>query len=389
LENKPAPLRSGFTTGTAAAAAVKAALTQIVFGLAPDAVDVLLLTGDRIRIPVHRCASIADGKASATVIKDAGDDPDVTHHAEIGAVVTLIRNAKIAAVRSTAPLPASPRWEEETTGSGADISIQIIGGEGVGQVTLPGLEIPPGEAAINSGPRKMIVQAVHDVLNDSGLNASVTTEIFVPEGQRLAEKTMNARLGILGGISILGTTGIVRPMSHDAYTASIASALSVARAGGCDQVVQTTGRRSERFAQTALPEIPHIGFVQIGDFFKFSLETASQKGFRQITLAVLFGKAVKMAQGFAHTHAAKSDLSLSVLAEWALTVTGNNTFSSHLSQANTARGALGLIMEAHPAMVAEVGRRMLLSARQFAGKNIALQAMIFDYTGQVLYRDES
>ena len=370
MEDHPAQLRSGFTTGTAAAAAVKAALARIVTGLAPDAVDVLLLTGDRIRIPVHHCRSISYEQASATVIKDAGDDPDVTHHAEIGAIVTVVRST-------------------DTFDPDAPLDIQITGGEGVGQVTLPGLEIPPGQAAINPGPRKMIVQAVHDVLDGKVLNAKVTAEIFVPEGRRLAEKTMNARLGIHGGISILGTTDIVRPMSHDAYAASIASALSVARAGGCDHTVLTTGRRSERFAQAALPDIPGIGFVQIGDFFKFSLETASQKYFKQITLAVLFGKAVKMAQGFAHTHAAKSDLSLSVLAEWARVVTQDNAFCSHLSQANTAREALSLIMEAHPAMVAEVGRRMLLSARQFAGADIALQAVIFDYTGQVLYSAKS
>jgi len=363
-------LKSGFTTGTAAAAAAKAAAIQLVSGCAPDAVDIRLLTGDSIRIPVHCCRLISGCQAVATVIKDAGDDPDVTHHAEIGAIVTVVRRT-------------------DTFDPDAPLDIQITGGEGVGQVTLPGLEIPPGQAAINPGPRKMIVQAVHDVLDGKVLNARVTTEIFVPEGRRLAEKTMNARLGILGGISILGTTGIVRPMSHDAYAASIASALSVARAGGCDQAVLTTGRRSERFAQATLPDIPCIGFVQIGDFFKFSLETASKKGFRRIILAVLFGKAVKMAQGFAHTHAARSDLSLTVLAEWALAVTQDKAFSARLSLANTAREALSLIMEAHPAMVAEVGRRMLLSARQFAGADIALQAVIFDYTGQVLYSAES
>ncbi len=145
----------------------------------------------------------------------------------------------------------------------------------------------------------------------------------MPKGRLLAEKTLNARLGILGGISILGTTGIVRPMSHEAYEATIVSSLSVARAGGCGRVVLTTGRRSERFAQSAMPDLPEIAFIQIGDFFKISLEAAAQKGIAGITLAVLFGKAVKMAQGFAHTHAAKSDLSLAVLSEWAMEVTSD------------------------------------------------------------------
>jgi cobalt-precorrin-5B (C1)-methyltransferase len=370
-------LKSGFTTGTAAAAAAKAALTRIVMDADPFYVDILLLTGDRIRIPVHGCKLISGCRASATVIKDAGDDPDVTHGAEIGAIVTLCAAADFQKNRSV--------------GNGNEpLHVTITGGEGVGQVTLPGLEIPPGEPAINPGPRKMIVQAIKDVLDDQQLKqtdkaAAVNVEVFVPKGRLLAEKTLNARLGIIGGISILGTTGIVRPMSHEAYEATIASSLSVARAGGCDRVILTTGRRSERFAQATIRDLPQIAFIQIGDFFKTSLEVASQKGFTQITLAVLFGKAIKMAQGFAHTHAAKSDLSLSVLTEWATAVTNDKEFSKRLSLANTARHALAMIMESHPALISDVGRRMIASARRFTGTNVALQAMIFDYTGRVLY----
>ena len=290
-------LKSGFTTGTAAAAAAKAAAILLVSGCAPDVVDIRLLTGDSIRIPVHRSRLISGCQAVATVIKDAGDDPDVTHGAEIGAVVTCYRRSNDFTMQEEAGGKRHPR-------------IVITGGEGVGQVTLPGLEIPPGQAAINLGPRKMIDQAIEDVLDVRFVDDKITVQIFVPEGRRLAEKTMNARLGILGGISILGTTGIVRPMSHEAYVATIASSLSVARAAGCSQVVLTTGRRSERFAQSVFPVLPALGFIQIGDFFKLALQAASQNGFTRITLAVLFGKAVKMAQGFAHTHAAKADLSL-------------------------------------------------------------------------------
>jgi cobalt-precorrin-5B (C1)-methyltransferase len=161
--------------------------------------------------------------------------------------------------------------------------------------------------------------------------------------------------------------------------------LSVARAGGCDRAILTTGRRSERFAQAAIPGLPEIAFIQIGDFFKISLEAASQKGFSTITLAVLFGKAMKMAQGFAHTHAAKSDLSLAVLSEWAIAATHDREFSRCLSLANTARQALSMIMESHPAMISEVGRRMIASARRFAGADVTIQGMIFDYAGKVLY----
>jgi cobalt-precorrin-5B (C1)-methyltransferase len=370
-------LKSGFTTGTAAAAAAKAALIRIVTGTDPVSVEILLLTGDRIRIPVHGCKLISDCKASATVIKDAGDDPDVTHGAEIGAIVTIFTATDFQERR-------------EIEKSKEPLNIRITGGEGVGQVTLPGLEIPPGEPAINLGPRKMIVQAVKDVLDETQIKQidkvqTVCVEVFAPRGKILAEKTLNARLGIIGGISILGTTGIVRPMSHEAYEATIASALSVAQANGCNQVVLTTGRRSERFAQAAIPGLLEIAFIQIGDFFKISLEAASQKGFSTITLAVLFGKAMKMAQGFAHTHAAKSDLSLAVLSEWAIAATHDREFSRCLSLANTARQALSMIMESHPAMISEVGRRMIASARRFAGADVTIQGMIFDYAGKVLY----
>jgi len=371
----PVALKSGFTTGTAAAAAAKAALTLIVTDSAPGSVDILLLTGNRMQIPVHCCKQISGCQASAIVIKDAGDDPDVTHAAEIGAIVTIC---------SVSDFQESHDIEKGKV----SLNITITGGKGVGHVTLPGLEIPPGEPAINLGPRKMIVQAIKDVLDEQQINQvnkTICVEIFAPQGKLLAEKTLNARLGIIGGISILGTTGIVRPMSHDAYMGTIASSLSVARAGGCMQVILTTGRRSERFAQSTIPDLPEVAFIQIGDFFKTSLEAAIQKEFTQITIAVLFGKALKMAQGFAHTHAAKSDLSLAVLSEWAMDVTRDREFSQRLSLANTAREALSIITETHPAMISDVGRRMLLSASRFAGEKVTLQGIIFDYTGKVLY----
>ncbi len=355
-------LKSGFTTGTAAAAAVKAALIRIVMGDCPTSANVWLPTHNRIEIPVHRCELMDPSRATAVVIKDAGDDPDVTHGAEIGAVVTLdIGND----VQNT--------------------SVTIIAGEGVGTVTLPGLEIPPGEPAINPGPRKMILRAVCEVLETAHKTSRVTVEIFAPRGRILSEKTLNARLGIIGGISILGTTGIVRPMSHEAYEATITAALSVARAGGCRRVVLTTGRRSERFAQNILTDLPDIAFVQIGDFFKMSLEAASLKGFENITLAVLFGKAVKMAQGFSYTHAAKSDLSLTALSEWAVAATSDRNLGQRLRHANTAREALSMISEAHPAIIADVGRRMIQAARRFAAENTEIQGIIFDYSSQVLY----
>jgi cobalt-precorrin-5B (C1)-methyltransferase len=359
-------LRTGFTTGTAAAAATKAALRFIVEGQEPSEVPIRLLTGDIITIPVHRCRPLSKGRAECSVIKDAGDDPDVTHKAEIGARVIVTKS-------KTGPRP-TPGPE-----------IHIRGGQGVGRVTKPGLEVPPGQAAINPGPRKMITEAIYDVLGQDDPDIAVTAEIYVPRGQVLAEKTLNARLGILGGISILGTTGIVRPMSHDAFAATIRSALSVARATGLNEVVLTTGRRSERYAQNHWPRISAEAFIQIGDFFKMSLASAAQKGFDQITLAVFFGKALKMAQGVAHTHAAKSALTLTALARWTREISGDRKLAETVLAANTARHAFDLICRAHPEVVWHVGRRVVESAELFAGKGLRVRSVIFDYKGNIFY----
>jgi cobalt-precorrin-5B (C1)-methyltransferase len=359
-------LRTGFTTGTAAAAATKGALQLILEGKRSSRVRIRLLTGDDIYIPTHRCRLETEGNAICTVIKDAGDDPDVTNKAEIGARVS-VQVSSDKQSRSKTP------------------EIVISGGEGVGRVTKPGLEVPPGRPAINPGPVKMITRAIHDVLEKHNPVGRVQTEIFVPEGKKLAEKTLNARLGILGGISILGTTGVVRPMSHDAFIATITSALSVARACGLNRVVLTTGRRSERFAQVLWPAMAQEAFIQIGDFFKMSLEAASGLGFEQATLAVFFGKALKMAQGVPHTHAAKASLTLNKLADWALEITGNRELSNHILAANTARHAFDIIGQDYPGVISHVGKQIVKSAQRFAGQDLSIQSIIFDYTGNVVF----
>lgn len=361
-------LKTGFTTGTAAAAAAKAALRYLLEGRKPASVRIELLTGDRIAIAVHHCERTAENQAKCTVIKDAGDDPDVTHKAEIGASVTL---EATQAVRKTH--------------SNHHKGIHISGGVGVGKITKPGLEMPPGEPAINSGPRKMIDQAINETLAKHDIQGSVSVEVFVPRGAEIAQKTLNARLGILGGISILGTTGLVRPMSHDAFIATIDSALSVARATGNNRVVLTTGRRSERYAQRLWTQLPEEAFVQIGDFFKRSLEKAAGYGFKQITLAVFFGKALKMAQGVPHTHAAKSRLTLDRLSDWTMRIARDSRLSTRILSANTARHAFDMIWPDHPEVIAHVGKQVLCSARMFAGKTVQIGCVIFDYDGKVAF----
>ncbi len=357
-------LRSGFTTGTAAAAATKAALKALVTSADPRSVRIDFLTEGRVSIPVHSLERLSTETAVATVIKDAGDDPDVTHRAEIGARVTLS--------------PAS-RADEET------LILTIRGGQGVGRVTKPGLEMPPGEAAINPGPRLMIRQAVEQVLGRDAKPAAIDVEIFVPQGEALARNTLNARLGIVGGLSILGTTGIVKPLSHEAYTATIRSALSVARAAERDTVVMTTGRRSERFSQALFPEWHEEQFIQIGDYFQFALAAAAEMGVRRIILAVFFGKAVKMAMGVPHTHAAKSELLLDRLAQWTADVTGRPQLVEAVRQANTARHAFELLNGKYPEVIGRVGQQIVRHAGIFAEGKPAVRSLIFDYEGDVIF----
>ncbi len=353
-------LRSGFTTGTAAAAAVKGALTLILEKRAPERVAVHLLTGDPLEIALHRCERINSQSARCTVIKDAGDDPDVTNGAEIGACVTLAASAE----------------EEKVT---------IEGGRGVGRVTKPGLDVAPGNPAINPGPRRMIRQAAKEVLKKHAVRCAVRVEVFVPNGETLAKKTLNARLGIVGGISILGTTGIVRPLSHAAYTATIDSALSVAKACRISRPVLTTGRRSERFAQSLWPEMAPEAFVQIGDYFRHAMAAAADKGFVHVSLAVFFGKALKMAQGVAHTHAAANTLTLDRLAEWTLAVTGDPDLVDNIAQANTARYAFERLKPAHDNVIGLVGAKVVSAAASFAGPGMAVRAVIFGYDGTVAF----
>jgi cobalt-precorrin-5B (C1)-methyltransferase len=356
VKKQSARLRSGFTTGAAAAAAAKAGLLLLLSGRVPQSVVIRFLTGEQTTIAVNECRLIAPGKARCTVIKDAGDDPDITHKAEIGVVVTL----------------------EETANAN---TIRISGGTGVGRVTKPGLEIPPGRAAITPGPMTMITNSIKEVLATHPTAAGIHASVFVPEGERLAQKTLNARLGILGGISILGTTGIVRPMSHDAYVATIEKAMDVARAADQFHLVLTTGRRSERFAQQRWPRLKDVAFIQIGDFFQKALNAAAGRGFRAVTLAIFFGKAVKMAQNIPHTHAAKSELTLRTLANWTREQTGNARLAEAVAGANTARHAFDPLKAEAPAVLNLVADKARRCAEGFADHRLRARCVIFDYEG--------
>ncbi|MCR4958554.1 MAG: cobalt-precorrin-5B (C(1))-methyltransferase CbiD, partial [Prevotella sp.] len=255
------PLHSGLTTGTCATAAAIAATTRLTTGETPGEVPVVLPDGETISVAV----GYADDYAYC--IKEAGDDPDVTDGIEVRAKVEK-----------------APQFE-------------ICGGDGVGRFTLPGFDYPVGEPAINKGPRQMMRENIKE---------RVRITISVPQGETIARKTFNPRLGISGGISIIGVSGIVKPFSEEAFINSIRKCMEVAKASGTDRVVINSGAKSERFVKAMYPELPPQAFVQYGNYIGETLKMANDLGLKHVTLGVMLGKAVKLAAGHLDTHSRKT-----------------------------------------------------------------------------------
>ena len=328
------PLRQGFTTGTAAAAACKAALLRMLTGKCPDIVETPLPTGERLGVPVES-AKAQDGSGWASVVKDAGDDPDATNGARIVCRATL------------APWPPegdAGRGHGSASRSPGDVlCVTIEGGQGVGRVTLPGLPVAVGEAAINPAPRAQIEAAAREALE--GVSGQVRLVVEVENGREIARHTLNPRLGIEGGISILGTQGIVKPYSHAAWRATIDQSLSVARAGGLVTAAFSTGRRSERLLMAWRPDLPDLAFVQAADFFAHALREAVRRGFSQIVWGCFFGKLAKMAQGLAYTHARTEPTDFALLADLAARAGADEQACRAVRGANTARHALEIVPE--------------------------------------------
>jgi cobalt-precorrin-5B (C1)-methyltransferase len=360
-------LRQGFSTGTAAAAAAQGALYELLGRSCPERVEVPLPGGGRIPISLHRHGQNGS-RGEAVVIKDAGDDPDITNNAEIGARIR--------------------RLESQETGE----DIIISGGEGVGRVTKPGLAVAVGEPAINPVPRRMIRKGLRQVLDEvcPGEPVRLAVEIFVPRGEELARHTLNPRLGIMGGISILGTTGLVKPFSHQAYRATIAASLRVARAAGLKHIAFSTGGKSEGYLKGLLVKLPDEAFVQMGDYVRFALQVAAHMGFGAITAAAFFGKALKIAQGFRQTHASRGLADLKELGRWTADLTGDAVLAKAVARANTARHALELLTGARGGeVVAQVGEHMLAVLRDYAGSGPKLTALMLDFDGSILYHGEN
>jgi cobalt-precorrin-5B (C1)-methyltransferase len=320
-------LRSGYSTGACAAAAAKAAVLCLLGQNDPGEVDIPFPDGARHSFLLCRYKATRDGAgtvmtsaitaALASVVKDAGDDPDVTNGAEIGAEV---------------------RWcAGQGTEQGRAENITLTNGPGVGLVTKPGLPVAVGEPAINPVPRQMIRAAVREALAGSDReNAALHVSIFVRDGESLATKTLNRRLGILGGLSILGTTGIVRPVSARAWTETIETSMSVARALGLNEVILSTGRTSEAAVQQQLC-LPEESQVMMGDYLHYALAAAQRHGFTRIHLAGMWAKLVKAALAVPQTHVRNGALETRQAADLLLEFGVDLAQAELFRHANTAR----------------------------------------------------
>ena len=349
-------LRRGWTTGTCATAAAKAAYMALLTGEFPDPVEVTLPRGERVSFALAVSRKDADS-ATAGVVKDAGDDPDVTH----GALV-------LATVRTAAP------------GSG----VTFRAGVGVGTVTRPGLPVPPGEPAINPVPRRMICDAIAEVAAAARGSGEVEVEIGVADGERLAVKTLNARLGIVGGLSILGTTGIVVPYSCAAWIHSIQRGIDVARAAGLDHVAGSTGSNSEAAVQK-FHHLPEIALIDMGDFVGGMLKYLRRHPVARVTIAGGVGKMAKLAQGLLDLHSKRGSMDLAALAGFAEAAGASEALVQRITAANTAAEAFAHAAAASVMLGDQVARTARETAADVvASSGIDIEIVLFDRDGRLV-----
>lgn len=356
----PKKMRHGFTTGACAAAAAKGAVKLLVTKKQAIETKIWLPAGFFQRFELVESECTEDVARCATV-KDAGDDPDATDKAKI---------------------VATAEWKEEP-------GVDLDGGPGVGRVTKPGLPVLVGEAAINPVPRRMIRNEVESVLKEYGISRGVRVVISVPDGEEIAKKTLNSRLGILGGISILGTRGTVVPFSTAAYKASIIQAIRVAKAAGNRHIVLTTGGTSEKAAMRLHPELNEEAFVQMGDFVGFALQHAKRLGVEKITLAGMIGKLSKVANGEMNVHSRTVAVDFGFLASVAAEAGASKEVQTAILEANTAMQAADLIANAEvPGFFDRISRYACLRSLQFMGGGVAVETLLLTMKGEFLGRAE-
>ncbi len=351
-------LRRGWTTGACAAAGARAAYEALLTGRFPDPVTITLPNGMRPSFALA-LAEFGEGFARAGIIKDAGDDPDVTH----GALV-------IASVSLGAP------------GSG----VAFRAGEGVGTVTRPGLQLAPGEPAINPAPRSMIKAAIEDVARICGGTGGVIVEIAIPGGEEIAKRTLNARLGIVGGLSILGTTGIVVPFSCAAWIDTIHRGIDVARAAPIDHIAGSTGATSEA-AIKALHKLPEIALIEMGDFAGGMLKYLRTHQIPKVTIAGGFAKMTKLGQGFLDLHSRRGAVDVLWLAARGGEAGAIAEFCERARAAQSAGEILQIARETNLDIASPVAHAAWrTAAKVLHGSDIELEIAVFDREGTLLAR---
>jgi len=349
-------LRRGWTTGACATAAAKAAYSALLTGAFPDPVTISLPRGGTADFALTR-HGVSDDEAFATITKDAGDDPDVTHGALITATVRL--------------LPAAH-------------GVRFKAGDGVGTVTRPGLPIPPGEPAINPVPRQMMAAAIAETARNLDAPGDVEIEVSIEGGAELAQRTMNPRLGIVGGLSVLGTTGIVRPFSCAAWIASIHRGVDVARAVGLTHVVGATGTASED-AVRARYDLDEAAYLDMGDFAGGLLKYLRSHPVERLTLSGGFAKFSKLAQGALDLHSARSSVDFAFLQDLLETAGAPREQVAAAASANTAKEVLDGALAAGIDLAGPLARRTQAAVRSILKEApVAVEVLVTDRSGKVL-----
>jgi cobalt-precorrin-5B (C1)-methyltransferase len=360
-EPKPGKgLRTGYTTGACAAAAAKAATRCLVRDTMLTEIETTLPKGTSATFVLKQCQR-RGSRAICSVIKDAGDDPDCTHGAELVA-------------------------EVELRGEGG---IEIQGGEGVAHVTKPGLGLEVGSLAITPIPRRNLTAMVEEELAGSPHRGALVI-LSVPGGEEMARQTINERLGLKGGISILGTTGIVKPYSTAAYRISVVQAIDVAAEQGLTNVVLTTGGKSEQYAMALYPHLPEDAFIQVGDFIGDGMRHCAKRKIARATIVGMMGKMSKMADGKMMTHAAGSQVNMELLATLAAEIGAGEELCAVIRQANTARHVLELCAQASGTpgldIATAVCRKVVEHCTRHVGGKVAVHADLVDFDGALLGR---
>lgn len=359
MESDSAPkgkMRTGYTTGTSATAGAKAGVLAILNQEKIGFIDVTLPKKSKIQIKIEKC-EFDNQSAHCYVIKDGGDDPDVTHGAEIHTNVSLTTNVG---------------------------KIEIDGGDGVGRVTKPGLGLEVGSAAINPTPKKMITENITEIAQDILKKNGIKVLVSVPKGKELAPKTDNPRLGILGGISILGTSGIVVPYSTASFAASIRQSIDVTIAMGNDTVVLTTGGRSEDYARSIIT-LPDHCFVQMGDFSGYTVQQCAKKGIKKAYVAGFIGKLTKMGMGVKQTHVKGSKVDMEFLAELAQKCNASGDTIQEIKKANTARHVFEIVSAKNlkgyfDLVCAQVYNQL----RKHSEEKFDIDVIMFDFDGNTI-----